>query len=305
MSPPPVLRIARLDVRYRGGAWAARDIDLVAGGGEVLALVGESGCGKTTIIKAVLGLLPPGATVTGSIRISGAEMVGAPGRVLRRLRGPLVGYVGQNPFAACDPLRTVGHHVAEAWTAHRLRPPAGEVPARLGALGIPDPVARARLHPHQWSGGMLQRAATAAAQAHEPSLIVADEPTSALDAELAGVTLRSLRRRGAGVLLATHDLGLVREYADELAILYAGRVVECGPVATVLARPRHPYTAALLAAVPRPGAGLPTPLPGAPPGPRTVSPGCAFADRCPAVFDRCHRERPGMEAGVACHAAEP
>ncbi|WP_300007706.1 ABC transporter ATP-binding protein [Pseudonocardia sp.] len=297
----PVLSYRGVDVTYPGGGHAARGIDLDVAAGECLALVGESGCGKTTIARAAVGLLPPGTRVSGSIRVRGVEVVGAGPRTLRALRGRAIGYVGQDPYAACNPLHRVGGHVAEAWRALALRPPPGGVGSALAALGIADPAVTARRHPHEWSGGMLQRATIAAAAAHDPPVIVADEPTTALDADRADGVLAGLRATGAGVLLVSHDLLAVAGHADRVAVCYAGRVVETGPTADVLDRPRHPYTRALLAATPRPGAGLPEPLPGTPPPPTDTGPGCPFAQRCPEADADCHTLAPGLEDDLACH----
>ncbi|GAA1017399.1 ABC transporter ATP-binding protein [Acrocarpospora pleiomorpha] len=296
------LTISGLDVRYPGGGRAVRGVDLSVAPGESFALAGESGCGKTSLARAVLGLLPPDARCAGSIRVGGVELVGAPKRTLRAVRGIEVGYVPQDPVTAFDPLRRVGHHVAQAWRAHRRTPPPGAVARLVAEMGIPDAAVRLRDWPHQWSGGMLQRATIAAAVAHRPRLVVADEPTSALDADLAGSVLTTLRAASPSLLLISHDLALIAEHADRVGVLYGGRLVEVGDAAGVLAAPRHPYTAALVASVPRPGAGLPEPLPGRPPAPTETIPGCPFAARCPVVRERCADEVPPMRDGVACWA---
>lgn len=301
MTPP--LRLAAVDVTYSSGVRAVRGADLVVEAGQCVAVIGESGCGKTTLARAALGLLPEGTAVTGSIQVGGVEVVGARPAVLRRLRGRRIGLVTQDPFASCDPLRTVGHHVAEAWTAHRMRPPPGAVVAALDRLGIPRAEARSREHPHRWSGGMLQRATIAVASAHEPPVLIADEPTSALDADRANAILATLRATPAGLLLISHDLSVVAGHADQVAVMYAGRIVEYGPASRVLAAPRHPYTAALRAAEPRPGQGLPEGLAGGPPRLDQPDAGCAFAPRCPLADARCRRELPLLLSGVACHHA--
>ncbi|SFP00256.1 peptide/nickel transport system ATP-binding protein [Amycolatopsis arida] len=251
----PALDVRGLSVRYATGTLALSDVDLRVEPGECVALVGESGCGKTTLARAVLGLLPARAAATGAVRVAGRGVLGAPAARLRELRGRLVGYVGQDPFAACDPLRTVGHHVAEAWRAHGLAPPPGEVVRRLAALDVPEPAVRGAEHPHRWSGGMLQRATVAAATVHGPPLTVADEPTSALDADLARAALRGLRRASDALLLISHDLDLVAEHADRVVVLAGGRVVEWGPTGAVLAAPAHEATRRLV------DAAAPVPLP--------------------------------------------
>jgi peptide/nickel transport system ATP-binding protein len=305
MSGDPVLAFTNVNVLYPGNVWAVREIDLRVHARECVALVGESGCGKTTLARAALGLLPKGTKVMGSIRIGEIEVVGASRHVLRRLRGLVVGYVDQNPYAACDPLKRVEHHVAEAWRVHGFTPPTNAVTGSLARLGIPDPDQRARLYPHQWSGGMLQRATIAAADVHNPPLIIADEPTSALDADRAHSIIEALSSTGAALLLVSHDISIVERHADHVAVIYAGRIVEQGETSTILAKPRHPYTQALLGAIPQPDGGLPVPLAGNPPSLVEAQPGCLFADRCVFAFDRCRVETPLLGSGVACHLANP
>jgi peptide/nickel transport system ATP-binding protein len=296
----PLLQIEHLEVEYRGGARAVRGISMHIHEGEALGLVGESGCGKTTVARAVLGLLPRGTRARGSVRVSGHEIIGRSERELRGLRGRVVGLVAQDPFAALDPVHPVGHHVGQAWKAQRERIPAGAVTERLAAVGIDEAERRARQRPFQWSGGMLQRAQIAAASARRPPLLVADEPTSALDAERADEVLTVLRGRAEGLLIISHDLRVVRAHTDRVAVMYAGRIVE-ELASAELDAARHPYTQALLAAIPRPGAGLPTPLPGEPPQLTAPDAGCPFAPRCPLCEEFCADSVPRLEKGVACH----
>ncbi|MEH1128451.1 ABC transporter ATP-binding protein [Micromonospora sp. CPCC 206061] len=222
------LRVENLTVRYPNGVVAVRGLDLHVAEGEAVALVGDSGSGKSTVVRAVLGLLPPGTIRSGRVWVGGRDVTAASGRELRRLRGTGVGYVAQDPYGACDPVWTVGHHVAEAWYAHRLRPTHGVVARRLADLGVS---AMRRHRPHTWSGGMLQRATIAAATAHAPPLVVADEPTSALDADLAADVLRLLRERSRALLLVTHDHATA-ERCDRRLVLHHGRLVDapCPPV---------------------------------------------------------------------------
>lgn len=301
----PILIYEDVSIIYTTGAHATRGVTFALAPGECLALVGESGCGKTTLARAALGLLPAGTRVTGSIRLHGTELVGAAPALLRRLRGRQVGLVAQDPFEACNPLDRVARHVAEAWSAHGLRPPRQMIADRLAALGIVNAAARMTRYPHQWSGGMLQRATITAAAGHQPPLIIADEPTSALDAELADTTLTALRQTGAAILLVSHDIGVVTRHADRVAVVYAGRIVEIADAQRVLQRPRHPYTVALLHAIPQPEAGLPEALLGTPPDLTQAIAGCAFAPRCRHAETACHTTAPALIHGVACPVVAP
>jgi peptide/nickel transport system ATP-binding protein len=256
----PLLRIRGLTVRYSSGPAVLDGLDLDIGAGECLALVGESGCGKTTLARAILGLLPRHATVTGTVELLGTDISHAPARSRRALLGTRLGYVAQDPYAACDPIRTVRHHIEEAWRAHGAAVPPGVVEQRMSALGIDAAATRLRDRPHQWSGGMLQRASISAATVHDPELVLADEPASALDAELADGVLHAVRRASRSLLLISHDLRLVENHADRIAVLRDGRIVETGPAGSLTTAPRHEYTSQLLTAAdsirsaPRPAA---------------------------------------------------
>lgn len=256
----PLLRIRGLTVRYSSGPAVLDGLDLDIGAGECLALVGESGCGKTTLARAILGLLPRHATVTGTVELLGNDIGHAPAKGRRALLGTHLGYVAQDPYAACDPIRTVRHHIEEAWRAHRAAVPPGAVEQRMSALGIDAAATRLRDRPHQWSGGMLQRASISAATVHDPELVLADEPTSALDAELADGVLHAVRRASRSLLLISHDLRLVENHADRVAVLRDGRIVETGRTGSIITTPRHEYTSQLLTAAdsirpaPRPAA---------------------------------------------------
>ncbi|KUN57085.1 ABC transporter ATP-binding protein [Streptomyces avermitilis] len=255
MAVTPVLEVARLNVDFDGRP-AVRDVSLSLSRGEVLGLVGESGSGKSATALAVLGLLPDNATVQGSVRLDGQELVGAGERELTRIRGSRVAMVFQDPLSAFTPVHRVGDQIAEAVRAHqgvsreRARERAAEL---LDLVGIP--ASRVRAFPHEFSGGMRQRAMIAMAMANEPDVILADEPTTALDvtiqAQVLDVLRTAQRETGAAVLLVSHDLGVIAGMADRVAVMYEGEVVESGTAVEVFGRPREPYTRKLLGAVPR------------------------------------------------------
>ena len=323
----PVLSIRGLRVTYAGGVQALRGVDLDVAPAEAVAVVGESGCGKSTLAAAVLRLLPETAAVTGRVRLAGIDVYGAhaggpngaPGAREKRekrdelatksIRGKLAGLVIQDPISSFNPVMRVGAHVVEARRLHNPRAPARRlwpwVVGLLEDLRIPEAARRARHYPHEWSGGMLQRAAIAAATANHPKLLLADEPTASLDASLAVDVVHGLRERqmreGAAMVLITHQLGLAAQVADRVAVMYAGRIVEIGPAAQVIGQPRHPYTQALVAALPRPRAGLPEPLEGELPSLAPPPPGCAFSARCRLALASCATgPPPDLIDGVAC-----
>ncbi|ODT48001.1 ATP-binding cassette domain-containing protein [Devosia sp. 63-57] len=224
-----LLSLTDLCVDYGDARLALNRVNLSVGAGECVALVGPSGSGKSTMARAILGLLPKGVAARGAVAFEGRDLLQLDEAALRPLRGRRIGYVAQDPYQACDPLRPVHDHVADAWHAHGLGLPDGAVANGLETAGITETAQRMWQYPHQWSGGMLQRASIAAATAHNPSLLIADEPTSALDADRADAILDMLKQSGSGILLISHDLELVLRHADRIALLDAGRIVETGP----------------------------------------------------------------------------
>ncbi len=315
----PLLEVRGLSTRVgRGGQafLAVDEVSLSISEGRSLGLVGESGCGKTLLALSLVRLLPPAAEiVAGSVRLDGVEVRSLPESELRGLRGRRVGMVFQDTASSFNPVLEVGEQLGEALRAHgvaRGREVQARVLEALGSVGLPDPARCAASFPHQLSGGMRQRAMIALALCCGAQLLVADEPTTALDAtvqlQLLGLLAQLRAERRLGLLVISHDLGVVSRLCDEVSVMYAGRVVESGPTAEVLRAPRHPYTAALCRAVPpeRP-ATRPRPrleaIPGRVPAPGERGPGCLFAPRCPRASSECSASRPAMGGGprpVAC-----
>jgi oligopeptide transport system ATP-binding protein len=320
-EPPPALRVSglRVDFPQRAGiVHAVRGVDLEVHRGEVLALLGESGSGKSVTARAVMRLCPPSAQITAdAIEVDGADVLRASPAELRRLRGEKMAMVFQDPLSALNPVLSVGSQVGELFRIHRgmrRRQARAEAEQLLAAVGIPDPRGRVRDFPHQCSGGMRQRILIALAIALQPGLLIADEPTTALDVTVQAQILdllRSLQREmDLAILLITHDLGVVCEVADQVAVMYAGRIVESGAAGQVLSNPAHPYTRALLSSVPQGHAADDLPvIAGSPPPAGQILPGCSFAPRCPLAQERCLRELPTLESvapgrTAACHRAQ-
>ena len=269
--------------------------------GEVVALVGESGCGKSLTALAVMRLLPRAVTqLLGEIRLGDDDLTALSEPRVRRLRGRRIGMIFQEPLAALDPLATVGNQVAEA-TGLRSGTARRAVLDMLTEVGISDPGRRIDQYPFELSGGMAQRVMIASALIARPEVLIADEPTTALDVTIQAQILDLLRRlaadRGTAIVLITHDMGVVADIADRVAVMYAGRIAETGRADQVFAQPRHPYTALLLAALPRltdtPKSTLAV-IPGQVPLPGHFPPACRFADRCPLVSARCQAEQPPL-----------
>ncbi|MFD1196021.1 ABC transporter ATP-binding protein [Seohaeicola saemankumensis] len=320
MHRDPVLDVRDLSIRFRG-----QPIDLIdtvsfsIERGKTLCLVGESGCGKSVTSLAIMGLLPKrAATVTqGAVRFDGDDLLTLPETRIEDLRGNRMAMIFQEPMTSLNPSFTVGHQVAEAVRRHKGCTPAE---ARDRALEmfrkVRMPAAEKRLddYPHQMSGGMRQRVMIAMALANDPELLIADEPTTALDVTIQAQILDLMRElqddTGAALLMITHDLGVVAEIADDVAVMYAGRIVESGPVARIFDEPQHPYTLGLMGSMPaiagRQGRLLT--IPGAVPLPASMPQGCRFASRCPFVQDACHVARPALSdmgggQQVACRRA--
>ena len=310
-SDPPHLQVRGLAVTFpseNGRVHAVRGVDLDVRRGEVLALVGESGSGKSVTSTAVMGLLDETASVSGSVRLHGTELLGRSDSYMSQLRGSQIAMVFQDPLSALTPVYTVGQQIIEALKIHRRG--IGDKDARkravelLDLVGIPNPEVRINAYPHEFSGGMRQRAVIAIAIANDPDLIIADEPTTALDVTIQAQILDVLRaakqETGAGVIMITHDLGVVAGMADRVAVMYAGRIVESGDVDDIFYRPRMPYTIGLLGALPRldskKDSALAT-LDGNPPSLLTEPTGCPFAPRCPMAEDECLDGEPALTRG--------
>ncbi|MGW4164924.1 dipeptide ABC transporter ATP-binding protein [Streptomyces sp. NPDC004788] len=318
----PVLSVRDLRISFpseAGPVAAVRGVSFDVLPGRTLGIVGESGSGKSATAMGVMGLLPPTARVSGEVLLGGRDLVGLNDRQLSSVRGKDIGMVFQDPLSALTPIFSVGRLLSDALRVHQdLTKQAAwrRAVELLDLVGIPEPHRRARSFPHEFSGGMRQRVVIALAMANAPSVIVADEPTTALDVTVQAQILDVLRtaqaETGAGVVLITHDLGVVAGYADDVAVMYAGRIVERAGAAELFRRPTMPYTIGLLGAVPRPDAPKDRPLvpiAGEPPSLVGLPAGCPFADRCPVALDRCRTEEPAAApvAGhgqVACLRAE-
>ena len=318
----PALEIENLVVEFpsvNGPVRAADGVTYSVQPGEILAVVGETGSGKSVTVLAALGLLSGGKVVGGAVRIGGRDVLALDARSRRRLLGKDVAIIFQDPIATLNPVMTVGDQLVEALRAHDSNPPRNQSHARalelLDAVGVPEPALRLRQYPHQFSGGMCQRIVIAMALANRPPLLIADEPTTAVDVTIQAQLLRLIktaqRELKAACILITHDLGVVAEIADRVAVMYAGRIVEFGSVFEIFATPRHPYTAGLLASLPRVDADVDelVPIPGQPPNMTNLPRGCAFLPRCPLAAGRsqCETTRPALAAPsggsslTACH----
>lgn len=307
VNTPPLLEVRHLRVEFptrRGTLVALDDVSFDIAPGEILGVVGESGAGKSLTGSAIIGLLdPPGRIAAGEIVFGGRRIDKLPYEEMRKVRGRQIGAIFQDPLTSLNPLYTVGRQLTETILAHL---PVSAAQARERAIrllretGIPAPETRIDQYPHQFSGGMRQRVVITLALAAEPKLIVADEPTTALDvsiqAQIISLLKRLCKEHGAAVMLVTHDMGVIAETCDRVAVMYAGRVVEIGPVDDVIHAPAHPYTAGLMGAIPAMDDERERLLQidGAMPRLSAIPRGCAYNPRCPRVFDRCRLERPDL-----------
>ena len=313
----PLLEVENLSVSFptdAGDLSAVRGLSYHVAPREVVAMVGESGSGKSAAAMAVIGLLPPYAAVSGSVRLSGTELLGMSDAELSKIRGARIGTVFQDPMSALTPVYTVGDQIAEAITVHHHEISRADARRRavelMDLVGIAQAPTRARSFPHELSGGERQRVVIAIAIANDPDLIICDEPTTALDVTVQAQILEVLKTArdvtGAGVLIITHDLGVVAEFADRALVMYAGRAVESAGVRELYADRRMPYTAGLLGSVPRldaPRGERLVPIPGAPPSLVTLPAGCPFAPRCPLAIEQCRQSEPALTPVAPGHAA--
>ncbi|MEV0582163.1 ABC transporter ATP-binding protein [Nonomuraea sp. NPDC050310] len=306
MSKNTVLEVADLCVTFPGDIQAVRGVSYSLAGGEVLGIVGESGSGKSVTSLAVMGLLQDNAKVDGSVKLLGEELIGRGEAQLAKVRGKSIGMIFQDPLSAFTPVFTIGYQIAEAIHVHQKvskEKAYKQAVDLLDLVGIPNPQQRVKSFPHEFSGGMRQRAMIAMAIANDPDVLIADEPTTALDvtiqAQVLEVLKKACRETGAGLIMITHDLGVVAGLADRVMVMYAGRPVETGTVDQVYYKPRMPYTMGLLASIPRVdeshGRREPlVPIEGNPPSPSSLPPGCPFAPRCPMHVSACDDEEPEL-----------
>jgi peptide/nickel transport system ATP-binding protein len=288
---------------------AVNDISITIEEGETLALVGESGCGKSMTAYSVLRLVPqPGRIVAGTIALDGRDLLSLPEDKIRSLRGNRIAMVFQEPMTSLNPVFRIGDQITEVIAAHCTSTSSSAKDRAiqlLSQVGIPSPEERITAYPHELSGGMRQRVMIAMAIACNPRLLIADEPTTALDVTIQAQIMTLLdtlkEKNSMGMLLITHDMGLVAEHSHRTAVMYAGRIVEEGPTSDILATPLHPYTKGLLDSLPQrntPGTALKT-IPGNLPGLNSTLRGCAFCDRCPECLDRCRDELPTLRSVAA------
>jgi peptide/nickel transport system ATP-binding protein len=312
----PLLYVRNLRVEFptrRGTLVALDDVSFDIVPGEILGVVGESGAGKSLAGAAIIGLLePPGRIVGGEILLDGHRIDNLSPEAMNQVRGRRIGAIFQDPLTSLNPLYTVGQQLVETLLTHlplNARQAREQAIELLRQTGIPAPEARVDQYPHQFSGGMRQRVVIALALAAEPRLVIADEPTTALDVSVQAQIIRMLTRlakdKGAAVMLITHDMGVIAEACDRAAVMYAGRIVEMGPVHEIVNRPAHPYSRGLMGAIPTVEGDRErlSQIDGAMPRLNAIPGGCAFHPRCPQAFERCRRERPDLMLAPATMAA--
>ena len=313
---PPLLSVRGLQVSFRSPRGPVRAVDGISfdlAAGETLAIVGESGSGKSVTALSLLRLIPnpPGRIEAGEVLFDGTDLLKLDDAGIRAVRGNRIAMIFQEPMSSLNPVLTVGMQVAEPIRVHRKTPWAeayAKAVALLQKVAIPDAAQRLASYPHQYSGGMRQRVMIAMALACEPRLIIADEPTTALDvtvqAQILAILKQLTKEANSALILITHDLGVVARYADRVAVMYGGRIVETGPAAALYARPRHPYTRGLMASISRLDDADDkrlVPIDGQPPDLALLPAGCAFAPRCRQVLERCRAERPILQPADAPH----
>jgi peptide/nickel transport system ATP-binding protein len=318
----PVLSVRNLKVEFptrRGTLTAIDDVSFDIAPGEILGVVGESGAGKSITGTAVIGLIePPGRIASGEVLLRGERIDNLPPEAMRKIRGKRIGMVFQDPLTSLNPLYRIGEQLIETITTHTTLSESAarkKALALLSEVGIPAPEMRIDAYPHQFSGGMRQRVVLALALAAEPELVIADEPTTALDvsvqAQIIALLKRLCRQHGAAVMLITHDMGVIAETADRVAVMYAGRIAEIGPVRDVIKSPLHPYTKGLMGSIPSltGDSDRLTQIPGSMPRLTAIPSGCTFHPRCPRAFVPCATFRPELQdeqkSQVACWLYHP
>ena len=315
-SSRPLLEVRNLRVEFntrRGTLTAIDDVSFEIAPGEVLGLVGESGAGKSITGTAIIGLLePPGRVAGGEIHLDGQRIDTLPAEQMRRIRGRQIGAIFQDPLTSLNPLYTIGRQITETIQTHlpmNARQARERAVELLAEVGIPAAERRIDHYPHQFSGGMRQRVVIALALCANPRLIIADEPTTALDVSIQAQIIQLLKKlcrdHGTAVMLVTHDMGVIAETADRVAVMYAGRLAEIGPVQEVIHHPKHPYSVGLMGSIPAIGQEverLPQ-IEGSMPRLDAIPRGCAYNPRCPDVFERCRTQRPNLMPAGATRAA--
>jgi peptide/nickel transport system ATP-binding protein len=300
-----ILQIRDLRVTFNtqmGELKAVRGIDVDVAPGEILGVVGESGSGKSVSFLAAMGLLPSSATITGSVKLDGQELIGSKRKAFRSVRGKSLAMVFQDPLSALNPVHRVGDQIVEMIQSHQdvnTHDAEKRAVELLEIVGIPQPGERARQYPHEFSGGMRQRVVIAMAIANNPKVLIADEPTTALDvtvqAQILEVIQKVQQTFGTAVVLITHDLGVIARVADSVNVMYAGRNVESGSVQSIFDHPSHPYTRGLLSSLPHEGVERLQPIAGFPPNMLAPPSGCGFAPRCQFAVDACNAELPSLQ----------